>query len=213
MRLSPASILSIGLTGGIGSGKSTVAQYLLACGATLVDTDAIARSLTAPAGAALPALAAAFGADIFGADGALARERMRAIVFSDPTAKGRLEAILHPMIGVEAARQAQAAGRRPVVFDEPLLAESRHWRTRVDRILVVDCPQQTQIDRVMQRSGWPRDAVLQVIEQQATGQARRAIADAVIFNGRNDLQLLHREILSLWQLWLPAGPVEQSRAA
>ena len=78
---------------------------------------------------------------------------------------------------------------------------------------MVDCPQQTQIDRVMQRSGWPRAAVLQVIEQQATGQARRAIADAVIFNGGNDLQLLHCELLSLWQLWLPAGPVEQSCAA
>ena len=192
--------LTIGLTGGIGSGKSTVARMLVECGAVLVDTDAIARALTAQGGAALPALAADFGAQILNPAGALDREQMRAVVFADPTAKLRLECILHPMIGAEAAHQAAAAGGKPVVFDVPLLAESSHWRTRVQRIVVVDCPEQTQIERVMQRSGWQRDAVQRVIDQQATRQARRAIADAVIFNHGKDLAALQAEIKTLWQL-------------
>ena len=192
--------LKIGLTGGIGSGKSTVARTLVECGAVLVDTDAIARLLTAPGGAALPALAAAFGAQILDAAGALDREGMRAVVFADPAAKLRLESILHPMISAEATRQAAGAGSKPVVFDVPLLAESNHWRARVDRIVVVDCPEQTQIERVMQRSGWQRGAVQRVIEQQATRQARLAIADAVIFNHGKDLATLEAEVKSLWQL-------------
>ena len=192
--------LTIGLTGGIGSGKSTVARMLVDCGAVLVDTDAIARELTAQGGAALPALAAAFGAQVLNPAGALDRESMRAVVFADPAAKARLESILHPMIGAEAARQAAAAGSKPVVFDVPLLAESSHWRARVDRIVVVDCPEQTQIERVMQRSGWQRDAVERVSDQQATRQARRAIADAVIFNHGKDLATLQAEIKTLWQL-------------
>ena len=197
MRLGP---LKIGLTGGIGSGKSTVARMLVDCGAVLVDTDAIARELTAQGGAALPALAAAFGAQMLNAAGALDRESMRAVVFAEPAAKARLESILHPMIGAEATRQAAAAGSKPVVFDVPLLAESSHWRDRVDRIVVVDCPEQTQIERVMQRSGWQRDAVERVIDQQATRQARRAIADAVIFNHGKDLATLQAEVKTLWQL-------------
>ena len=192
--------LTIGLTGGIGSGKSTVARMLVNCGAVLVDTDAIARELTAQGGAALPALAAAFGAKVLNPAGALDRESMRAVVFADLAAKARLESILHPMIGAEAARQAAAAGSKPVVFDVPLLAESSHWRARIDRILVVDCPEQTQIERVMQRSGWQRDAVKRVIDQQATRQARRAVADAVIFNHGKDLATLQAEVKSLWQL-------------
>ena len=131
--------LRLGLTGGIGSGKSTVAQVLVAGGAVLVDTDAIARSLTLPGGAALPALAAGFGAQAIGADGALDRARMRALVFAEPGARRRLEAILHPLIGQEAQRQATGAGHCTVVFDVPLLAESGHWRSRVQRVLVVDC--------------------------------------------------------------------------
>jgi dephospho-CoA kinase len=197
----PRRALTIGLTGGIGSGKSTVARCLVDCGARLVDTDAIARSLTLAGGAALPALAAAFGAELILPDGALDRERLREIVFVDQAAKARLEAILHPLIGAEAQRQAQGHGAHPVVFDVPLLAESSHWRRRVERVLVVDCPESTQVERVMQRSGWTEDAVRRVIAQQAHRDARRAIADAVIFNEGLSLDALSAEVRALWALW------------
>lgn len=196
---------SIGLTGGIGSGKSSVARVLVECGAVLVDTDAIARALTLPGGAAIPAIAQAFGSDMIGADGALDRERMRARVFADADAKSRLEGILHPMIGAEASRQAAEAGDRIVVFDVPLLAESGRWRQRVDRILVVDCPEDTQCRRVVQRSGWSEAAVRAVIAQQATRAGRRAIADAVIFNDGITPQALADEVRALWALWGQAG--------
>jgi dephospho-CoA kinase len=191
----------IGLTGGIGSGKSTVARSLVEAGAVLVDTDAIARALTATGGAALPALAAEFGAAIIAGDGGLDRDRMRTLAFADPLAKSRLEGVLHPLIGAEAQRQAQAAGARPVVFDVPLLAESRHWRRRVERVLVVDCRETTQVARVVQRSGWSEDAVRRVITQQAPRAARRAIADAVIFNDGLTADELAAEVRALWALW------------
>jgi dephospho-CoA kinase len=196
----------IGLTGGIGSGKSTVARSLVACGAVLVDTDAIARSLTLPGGTALPSLAALFGADIIAADGALDRDRMRRIAFDDPRAKLQLEAVLHPMIGAEAARQADAAGDAPIVFDVPLLTESRHWRSRVERVLVVDCSEQAQVERVVGRSGWSDETVRRVISQQASRVRRRAIADAVIFNEGLSLEALHAEVEALWRLWRPSAP-------
>ncbi len=199
--MNPQAVTRIGLTGGIGSGKSTVARTLVACGATLVDTDAIARALTAPGGAALPALAAAFGPDIVGADGALDRDRMRALAFGDAAAKARLEGVLHPMIGAEAQRQAAAAGGRPIVFDVPLLTESAHWRARVERILVVDCREDTQVARVVARNGWADEAVRRVIAQQAPRAARRAIADAVIFNDGIGPDALEAEVRSLWALW------------
>ena len=195
--------MHVGLTGGIGSGKSTVASLLVECGAVLVDTDAISRSLTARGGAALPALATAFGPQIMGADGALDRERMRALVFSDPAAKARLEALLHPMIGETALAQAIAVGERPVVFDVPLLAESAHWRARVDRVIVVDCSEGTQVRRVMQRNGWAEDAVRRVIAQQASRARRRAIADAVIFNDGLSLDELGTAVRTLWSRWRP----------
>jgi dephospho-CoA kinase len=196
---------SIGLTGGIGSGKSSVARCLVQCGAVLVDTDAIAHALTAKGGAALPALATHFGADIVSADGVLDRERLRSLVFTDPAAKVQLEAVLHPMIGAEALRQAHAAGPRVVVFDVPLLTESRHWRQRVDRVLVVDCDEATQRQRVMQRSGWSEEAVSRVIAQQASRERRRAIADAVIFNQGLTLAQLGDEVTDLWALWQHAA--------
>ena len=195
------AVRRIGLTGGIGSGKSTVALTLVDCGAALVDTDAIARALTLPGGAALPALAAAFGADIIGSDGAMDRDRMRALAFADPDAKRRLEAVLHPMIGAEAQRQAAAAGERCIVFDVPLLTESSHWRDRVERVLVVDCREDTQVQRVMQRSGWAEDAVRRVIAQQAPRARRRAIADAVIHNDGIGAEALAAEVRALWALW------------
>ncbi len=195
---------SIGLTGGIGSGKSSVARVLVDCGATLVDTDAIARSLTLPGGAAIEAIAEAFGAALIAHDGALDRERMRERVFTDPASKARLEAILHPMIGVEAHRQAAQAGDRTVVYDVPLLADSSRWRRIADRILVVDCNEDTQCRRVMQRSGWTEAAVRTVIAQQALRQRRRALADAVIHNDGIDVETLTGEVRALWALWTAA---------
>lgn len=195
--------LRIGLTGGIGSGKSTVAAILERLGAHLVDTDAIARALTAPLGAALPAIVEAFGPDVIGADGALDRARMRALAFADPAHKQRLEAVLHPLIGAEAQRiAAQGAHRAVIVFDVPLLAESRHWRARVDRVLVVDCSEATQVQRVVARSGWSADAVRAVIAQQALRPARRAIADAVIYNdGGLTLEQLDASARALYKRW------------
>jgi dephospho-CoA kinase len=213
-----SGLRAIGLTGGIGSGKSTVGALLVAHGLHLVDTDAIARALTAPGGSALPALAQAFGPGILGADGALDRVQMRRLAFGDAAAKRRLEAVLHPLIGAEADARAAAAAGRPVVFDVPLLAESGRWRRRVDRVLVVDCPEPLQVQRVVQRSGWDADAVRRVIAQQAPRAARRAIADAVIHNGEaTTLADLAREVAGLCAAWglepgPAAGAVEQSTA-
>jgi dephospho-CoA kinase len=194
-----------GLTGGIGSGKSTVAQTLVACGAVLVDTDAIARALTLAGGAALPELVAQFGPQMLGADGALDRAQMRTLVFGDPAIKRRLEAILHPLIGQEAQRQATAAGAHPVVFDVPLLTESSHWRARVQRVLVVDCSESTQVARVAQRPGWTAALAQQVVQQQATRSERRGLADAVIHNDGLTLDELRQHVQALWRCWVPAG--------
>jgi dephospho-CoA kinase len=199
--------LHIGLTGGIGSGKSTVAQTLVELGAALVDTDAIARRLTAPRGVALPAIAQAFGPELVSDQGGLDRDRMRALAFGDPSARRRLEAILHPLIGDTARAEATGAaqaGAAAVVFDVPLLAESAHWRGRVDRVLVVDCEEATQISRVMARNGWAEETVLRVIAQQASRPLRRSIADAVIFNDSLSRQALRDEVLSLWRHWRAA---------
>ena len=194
--------LTIGLTGGIGSGKSTVARRFAALGALVVDTDALAHALTAPGGAALPAIVAAFGAGMLDADGAMDRAKMRALVFGQPAERLRLEAILHPMIGASARAQAsRAAAGQVVVFDVPLLTESGTWRARVDRVAIVDCSAATQVARVVQRSGWTADAVERTIAQQATRAQRRAIADAVIFNEGLSLTQLEAEVDALWTSW------------
>ncbi|MBB2484870.1 dephospho-CoA kinase [Mitsuaria sp. WAJ17] len=194
--------MRIGLTGGIGSGKSTVARCLAELGAALIDTDAISRSLTAPGGAAMPALVAAFGPQAQAADGALDRTFMRELAFRDPDARRRLEGVLHPMIGEETRRQELAASGNPwIVFDVPLLVESGRWRQRVDRVLVVDCETETQVLRVMARNGWTREAVLAVLAQQATRAQRRAAADAVICNEDLDLAALSLEVRLLAAHW------------
>lgn len=198
-----ASSLRIGLTGGIGSGKSVVAGMFAQRGAAIIDTDAIARRLSAAGGAALPALRAAFGDAVVGSDGGLDRSEMRALVFSDRAAKLRLEAVLHPLIAAEAAREAAAACSSVLVFDVPLLAESQLWRARVDRILVIDCSTSTQIDRVAQRPGWTHDLARGVIEAQASRTARRAIADAVIVNEQLTLAGLDAQVECLWRHWQP----------
>jgi dephospho-CoA kinase len=191
--------LRIGLTGGIGSGKSTVAARLVERGAELIDTDAIARSLTLAGGAAIEAIRAAFGADFIDATGALDRARMREAAFADVEAKRRLEAILHPRIGAEVERRVVASSAPLTVLDIPLLVESGRWRSRVDRVWVVDCAEAVQLARVMARSGWAEDAVRAVIAQQASRPARRAAADAVIHNDGIGLDALLAEVDALWQ--------------
>ncbi len=197
--------LRIGLTGGIGSGKSTVSTMFADHGAFVVDTDLIARRITLPGGAAIEALRAAFGDDAIAADGSLDRARMRSIAFSEPSAKRRLEAILHPLIGFEVEQQAAAAGAAAViVFDVPLLVESGRWRRRVDAVWVVDCSEERQVERVVARSGWTEAAVRSVIAQQATRADRRAAADAVIDNDAISLARLGGEVRSLWEATLAA---------
>ncbi|HET7526416.1 MAG TPA: dephospho-CoA kinase [Burkholderiaceae bacterium] len=196
------AIRRIGLTGGIGSGKSTVAAALVAHGATLVDTDAIARVLTEPGGAAMPMVRRQFGDAFVDPHGALHRQRMRELAFADPSAKQRLEAILHPLIGAEAMTQAARAPGDTIVFDVPLMAESSHWRSRCDRIVVVDCSEQTQIERVMRRAGWQEAQVRRVIAQQAPRWLRRALADAVIDNDAQPLSALQAAVHALWALWV-----------
>ena len=198
-------MLAIGLTGGIGSGKSSVARLLVAHGATLIDTDAIAHALTTPGGAAMPALTAEFGAEIADPSGAMDRQRMRALVFADATAKRRLEAILHPLIGQEAQRQFEAVTTEVRVFDVPLMTASSPWRQRCQRILVVDCSAATQIQRVKARSGWSDDQIQRVMASQATREHRRAIADAVIFNDGIRPEALATEVGALWAAWLEPG--------
>jgi dephospho-CoA kinase len=196
----------IGLTGGIGSGKSTVAALLVAEGAMLVDTDAIARRIAQPGGAAMPAIEAAFGLAVIAPDGGLDRAGMRQLVFADNGARQRLESILHPLIGAETERLAIAAGQdATVVFDVPLLVESGRWRANVDKVLVIDATEEMQLRRVMARSGWTLEAVRAVIAQQAPRKMRRTAADAVIFNESLSLEELGAQVRSLWKLWAPPG--------
>jgi dephospho-CoA kinase len=189
----------VGLTGGIGSGKSTVATRLVELGAELIDTDAIARSLTLAGGAAIEPIRAAFGADFIDASGALDRARMREAAFADVEARRRLEGILHPRIGLEVERRVAGSTAPLTVLDIPLLVESGRWRHRVDRVWVVDCAEEVQLARVMARSGWTESAVRAVIAQQASRSARRAAADAVIHNEGIGLDELLEEVDALWQ--------------
>lgn len=188
---------TLGLTGGIGSGKSTVSAMLVAQGAALIDADANARSVTAPGGDAIEAIRAQFGDALIDADGALDRIRMRELAFSDPAAKRKLEAIVHPLVG-ELGRQqldaARAAGTATVVYDIPLLVESGRWRAQLDAVLVVDCLPHTQIARVVARSGLTETAVQAIIATQAPRALRLAAADAVIFNDGISLDQLRDEV-------------------
>jgi dephospho-CoA kinase len=187
----------IGLTGGIGSGKSTVLQMLRELGAAAIDADAISRATTAPGGAALPHIASRFGPEFIGADGALDRGRMRERAYAHPEARRELEQIIHPLVGEEIARQvdaALAAGTRCIAFDIPLLVETGRWRAQVDRVLVVDCEPETQVARVTARSGLAPDEVRAIIAAQAPRALRLAAADIVICNEGLDLQALRYEV-------------------
>jgi len=193
----------VGLTGGIGSGKSAAAQVFGELGAAVVDTDAIAHELTAPGGAAIAPIRAAFGADYITAEGALARPRMRELVFADAAGKRRLEAILHPLIRVRSNERILAASSPYVILMVPLLVESGDYRRRCQRILVVDCPEEMQIERVVARSGIAAEQVRAIMATQVTRAARLAAADDVIDNSgdqaqlRREVEALHRRYLRL----------------
>lgn len=188
----------LGLTGGIGSGKSTVGRMFVELGATLIDADQIARDATGPQGAAMPAIRRTFGDAFVDASGALDRARMRELAFTQPEARIQLEGIVHPLVTLQSqllAQQAIAAGSRLIVHDIPLLAESGRWAQRLDAVVVVDCPAETQIERVMQRNGLAREVVQGIIASQATRSARRAVADVVIANGaRRTLEELRAQV-------------------
>lgn len=197
---------SVGLTGGIGSGKSTVADLFALRGAAIVDTDVIAHQLTAASGKAMPEIRSAFGDQVLTADGALDRPAMRDRIFSDPLARQRLEAILHPMIREESERSAEQAAGSYVMFVVPLLVESGGWQQRVSRVLVVDCDEEEQIRRVMQRNTLPRDQVLAILAAQAPRSQRLAIADDIIVN-HLDPQSLIPEVDRLHALYMTLARV------
>jgi len=180
---------AVGLTGGIGSGKSTVADMFAARGATIVDTDLIAHSMTAPQGPAMPAIVAEFGAAFADASGAMDRARMRELVFSDAGAKARLEAILHPRIRDAALAAGAAATGAYVIYAVPLLIESGTWRARVTRVLAVDCEEQVQIARVMARNNLPEAQVRAIMAAQVSRTQRLAAADDVIINNAGIAEL------------------------
>lgn len=191
-------IWRLGLTGGIGSGKSTVATVLASKGAAVIDADAISRSLTAPGGRAMAAIAQTFGPHMIDAQGAMDRQAMREAVFQDPQAKQKLEAIIHPLVSQITAEQAQAAvqsGHRVLVFDVPLLVESgERWRKQVDRVIVVDCDAETQRQRVMARSGLAAAEIDRIIALQASREQRLACADLVILNQGLSLSQLESKV-------------------
>jgi dephospho-CoA kinase len=192
----------IGLTGGIGSGKSAAAEHFARLGAAVVDTDAIAHELTAPGGAAIPAIVAAFGPDILTPAGALDRTKMRTLAFSDPEVKHRLEAILHPLIRQESDARCRAAADAPyVVLVVPLLIEAgEDYRRRCQRIAVVDCPEEIQIARVRARSGLDEALIRRIMAQQASRAERLAAADHILDNG-GDLARLHAQVEALDRIY------------
>ena len=179
-------MLEIGLTGGIGSGKTRVADMFAARGAAIIDTDLLAHEITAPGGQAIPALVEAFGPQCLRPDGAMNRDAMRALVFADPAAKARLEGITHPLIRALTTARARAIadeGEHPyLIYVVPLLVESGAWVERVGRVLVVDCTEDTQIARVMARNGFSREQVLAIMAKQATRAQRLAVANDVVDN-------------------------------
>jgi len=195
----------VGLTGGIGSGKSAAAAEFARLGAKVVDTDAIAHELTGPGGAAIVEVERLFGPEFVDAAGAMDRERMRELVFSDPEQKKRLEALLHPLIRAESERRIAAViaekSHPYVVHVVPLLIESPDYRQRVDRVLVVDCPEALQLARVRQRSGAPEEAVHRIIASQIQRETRLAAADDVIDNS-STIAALQQHVRRLHQNYL-----------
>ncbi|MEY3666343.1 MAG: hypothetical protein RLZZ153_2525, partial [Pseudomonadota bacterium] len=207
-----AGPLLIGLTGGIGSGKTTVANLFAARGVALVDTDLIAHALTGPGGAAMPAIAKAFGDAVLAPDGRLDRAAMRALVFADPDARARLEAILHPMIRAQAASELEQAQGLYAMLVVPLLVESGAWLDRLDRLLVVDCPTEVQIDRVMKRSALSREQVLAIMAAQASREARLQAADDIVDN-RDTPDALPDQVDALHAVYSALAAIRQKSGA
>ncbi len=202
------SRFAIGVTGGIGCGKTTVCDLFAAHGASIIDTDLIAHALTTPHGAAMAAITHEFGPAFVTAEGALDRARMRELVFRDPGAKARLEAILHPMIREQTALAAAQASGPYLMFVVPLLIESGTWRERVDRILVIDCPETLQITRVMARSQLSHEQVCAIMANQVRREVRLAHADDVIDN-QGDIAALDEQITRLHQHYLACAAEKQ----
>ena len=192
---------SVGLTGGIGSGKSAVADLLAKHGAAIIDTDQIAHALTAPGGAAIAPIAEQFGNSFLTSEGALDRAAMRERVFSDAAAKRQLEAILHPLIGQQTRIEAEHVPGSYLVFVVPLLVESGRWKHSVDRVLVVDCSEALQLERVMRRSQLSAEQVRAIMATQASREARLAVADDVIVNDQA-LDTLEQAVVALHQRYL-----------
>lgn len=191
---------AVGLTGGIGSGKTTVSDLFAALGAAIIDTDLIAHRVTAPGGTAIAGVQNAFGAQYITAEGAMDRTRMRELVFSDPAAKARLEAIVHPQIRLETEAEAAAAQGEYLMFVVPLLVESKTWRRRVDRVLVIDCTEQTQLARVMKRNGLTQEQVRAIMATQVPRAVRLAAADDVLEN-EGDPSSLRAQVEKLHALY------------
>jgi dephospho-CoA kinase len=203
---------SVGLTGGVGSGKSTIAMMLSARGAAIIDADAIAHQLTNTGGAAIEALREAFGTAAIAADGSLDRARMRAHVFSDSAARTRLESLLHPMIRIamrERGAELIAGGCPYAVFVVPLLVETGSWRGNVDRVLLIDCSQATQIARVRARSGVDEKLAQRIIAAQATRPQRLAAADDVLIN-EAPLEEIQRKVGHLHRAYLRSATMKES---
>ena len=198
--MSHTAFRRIGLTGGIGSGKSTLAQLMVARGVALIDADAVSRQLTAAGGPAMPDIKREFGQAFIAADGSLARDRMRELVFTQPEARLRLQALLHPRILSALLEQESLLinqGKPLVLLDIPLLVESAHWRQKLDRVLVVDCSTDTQIRRVMQRSGMTAKQVEDIMATQANRAQRLSAADWVIDNDSDDIGKLMRQVQAI----------------
>ncbi len=205
-------MFSVGLTGGIGSGKSTVADLFAARGVPIVDTDAIAHRITAPQGIAMPAIRKQFGPEFVAPDGSMDRARMRTLVFSDEAARRRLEAITHPLIRSETQRESIAASAPYIIVVVPLLVESGSWKTRVNRVLDVDCSVETQIDRVMRRNGFTREQVQAIIARQATRDARLEAADDVVVNDGATLESLGKDVGALHARYLELAQSASTRS-
>jgi dephospho-CoA kinase len=194
------AMLKLGVTGGIGSGKSSVARILMSMGSSCIDADAISRATTDTGGQAMLAIEKTFGSGMVNAQGALDRERMRELVFNDPSARAKLEAIVHPLVAEQIAKETVLAMAREapcLVFDIPLLVESPRWRKVLDRVLVVDCSPQTQIQRVMQRNALSQLEVSNIMRAQSSRLSRLQAADLVLFNDGTDFETITQTLEEL----------------
>jgi dephospho-CoA kinase len=194
-------MFAVGLTGGIGSGKSTVADYFAAHGVPVIDTDVIARDLTAPGGTALEAIRAGFGEAVMQADGTLDRAALRRRVFADTASRRQLEAILHPRIRLVVEHTLATLTAPYALIVIPLLVETGGYRDLLSRVLLVDCPENLQIERVIARSGFTRDEVMAILAAQSSRAERLAVADDVIVNS-NSPEALRAQVATLHQRYL-----------